>query len=71
MKKETIKINCDYCNADLSPHTTGYPNNYILKVSLVDIEVHNGAIFSCLIHPPINNDLYFCGLACMKKYEVK
>lgn len=72
MKTTVTKIECDSCGSDISPKTTGYPNNYILKVSCVDIEVHNGgAVFSCLIHPPINNDLYFCGLACMTNYKNK
>lgn len=69
MKIVDTKINCDSCSADISPKNTGYPHNYILKVSCVDTEIIKGAIFACLSYPPINHDLYFCGLACMRNYK--
>lgn len=65
-----VKINCDSCNADLSPHVTSYPNHYILKVSVEDIAISSGCVvYAIYINPPINQDLYFCGLACMKNYD--
>lgn len=71
---KNITINCDSCNADLSPKTTGYSNHYIIKVSVEDIEIRKGGqpIFLMFISPPILKDLYFCGMHCMKnfKYEV-
>lgn len=69
MKKQSTQIFCDSCNADISPRSTGYPNNYILKVVPYNIEIIDGAVFACIVHPPIDHDLYFCGVQCMKNYD--
>jgi hypothetical protein len=70
--ESTIKTSCDTCDKDLSPIKTGYPNKYILRVTTEDIARSDGmGIFAVAIYPPIDSDLYFCGLKCMKAYGDK
>lgn len=66
-KNIDIKINCDSCSQDISPHKTSYPHQYILKVSSEDISINNGVVYAVMIIPPIE-DLYFCGIGCLKKW---
>ena len=72
---KTVKtiIICDTCNKDISPHITGYPAVYILEVSVRNIAKHliNSAVYSVMIHPPIEDDLHFCDLHCMTSYGAK
>jgi len=70
MKKEEVRINCDSCNKDISPHLTAYPADYILKVTAENIAQHKEyqVVYAIAIAPPIENDLYFCNLNCMKQW---
>ncbi len=71
MKEVTTKITCDSCGADISPRLSGYSAEYILKVSAMNIAMHeeSQAIYSMMCYPPIKDDLYFCGIDCMKKFN--
>lgn len=71
MKTTTTTITCDTCSGDLSPKCTGYPHEYILQVSALDIALGGGGTYAVICHPPINKDLHFCNIACMKKYGDK
>lgn len=72
MEKIDIKITCDSCGADLSPYCDPYPHDYFLKVIMQDrILPHEGFIYDVLVHPPLEKDLHFCGLICMKNYKFK
>jgi hypothetical protein len=70
VKTVTVKINCDKCNADISPKVTGYPHEYILRVEAIDIARHKPGqgVYSVMITPPINEDLYFCNINCMQSF---
>lgn len=70
MKEVTTKIICDSCGKDISPRISSYPAEYILKVQAINIAEHQAgqAVYSMMCYPPIDNDIYFCGLACIKKY---
>jgi len=71
MKKVETTIYCDTCNMDISPKITLYPNQYILRVSVFDIAVHDpkNIIYDILMVPPIEDDLFFCGRDCMRGYK--
>lgn len=71
MKKVDVQILCDTCEKDISPHVSGCPAEYILHVQAQDIAQHKAgqAIYSVMVYPPIDNDLYFCGIGCMQKYN--
>lgn len=71
MKITNIVIICDTCKSDISPRESGYEAEYILHVQAVNVARHKrgGAIYSMMCHPPISDDLYFCGLKCMKDYD--
>jgi len=71
MKTVTTKIICDSCGADISPQATGYPAVYILKVTAENVARHteNSVVFAVHSYPPIEHDLYFCNLECMRKYN--
>lgn len=73
MRECTIKITRDTCSKDLSPKLTKYPHEYIMKVSVQDVAMHSeySVIYSLAMRPPIEDDLYFCGLECMTNYKVK
>ncbi len=70
MKKTSVTINCDTCNKDISPKVSGYPHEWILKVQAIDVAMHREGMvmYSVMIQPWINEDLYFCNLACMKGF---
>ena len=69
--KETIT--CDTCNTDISPRVTCYPRQDILRVTCLNVAQHleYQMIYSVAMRPIIEQDLYFCGLECMKKYQEK
>jgi len=69
LAQNTVII-CDSCNSDISPKITSYPHEYILKLSAFDVAEHseNGAIYSIMMVPPLEKDLYFCGLECVRNY---
>ncbi len=69
MKKVDIKINCDTCSNDLSPKITGYAAHYIIKITVENISLPGNTIYPVMCHPPIDNDLYFCNLECLKLWS--
>lgn len=70
MRTEKVTITCDTCGKDISPRISGYEAEYILQVKATNIAIHSGhAIYAVMCHPPIDHDLYFCGLNCMRNYK--
>lgn len=69
MKQTTTTITCDTCKKDISPRVSGYPAEYILHVKAMNVAQSSGAVYAVLCYPPIDNDLYFCGLGCMRGYK--
>ena len=70
-KEVQTTITCDSCKNDLSPKASGYPHEYILRLTVEDVALFNGgAVYAMMIHPPIGNDLYFCNLKCMKNFNI-
>jgi hypothetical protein len=67
-KVDTTVITCDSCGKDISPAITNYPKNYILKLSALNVAQHTegSVIYSIQLYPPIDNDMYFCDLQCLK-----
>ena len=70
MRTLTETIFCDSCNKDISPTSSAYPHNWILEVSVKDVAKHGGAVYALIMYPPLENNLYFCGVKCMTKYEL-
>lgn len=73
MKKTITTITCDTCETDISPEFTSYPHKFILHLSYIDVARHSNdsCVYSIMMYPPIQDDLYFCNLNCMSKYQVK
>jgi len=70
MKNTITTITCDGCGNDISPEHTTYPHKYILKICCQDVALRSerGAVYAIYMSPPIKDDLYFCGMKCIKKY---
>jgi hypothetical protein len=70
-RTQKTTILCDSCNKDISPAISGYEAEYILQIKAINVAMHKSgqAIYSMMCHPPIDDDLYFCGLKCMTDYK--
>jgi len=66
MKKEFIT--CDECSKDISPQKTSCPRRDILKLSCQNVAINSGAIFAVMLHPLLEEDMYFCGFCCLKNW---
>lgn len=65
---KTVTINCDTCNKDL--RTTGYESEGYLAL-LNQWKGHaGGAVFCMSLGPAIKQDMYFCGLDCLRSHEL-
>lgn len=61
-----INITCDNCKKDLN-FSDGF-TKYALKLSCSALPHNEGYVLDVYVYPPIENDLHFCGLGCLKKY---
>jgi len=61
-----IKITCDNCEKDLSS-TAGMPD-FRLKLSSESLPNTSDITFAVYVSPDIDEDLYFCGLGCLKEW---
>lgn len=63
---KAVKIECDYCKFDLT-YTTNCVD-YYLTLSLC--KKTNNTNISTLMHiePPINGDMHFCDVRCLKRH---
>lgn len=69
MKNIKTTIICDSCEKDISPIDTQYPHDYILRLSSYDRAYNTSGIsYAVIRYAPIENDLYFCGLQCLKNW---
>lgn len=60
------KILCDYCNQDLTYSYGRFDHCLILKDRKYG--PNSDAIIDCYICPIIDEDKYFCGKGCLKKW---
>ncbi len=66
MSSNTI-VQCDQCNATLSPDHSPAPITY-LELRAVEASCTSAIRFDVNVLPPIPNTLHFCGLGCLQKY---
>lgn len=65
MPKQT-KITCDACNADITS-SFNHPT-FRLVLHAESLPITSNWVHASLVHPPIEHDLYFCNLACLKAW---
>ncbi len=72
MSDKSIKsLTCDECEKELIVDSK-YPHKYSLKVSAIDTGINTSAsTFMVAVYPPIENDLHFCGMKCLKSWASK
>lgn len=63
--KET-KITCDGCGKDLT--TTGNSVDYRLALVNEAIPSGGGAVTDMMVYPPIERNVHFCGMRCLKAW---
>lgn len=61
MKTTTIK--CDDCGADLTEG--GAMPSFYLTLSCGSRPNNTGFSYAVMVHPPIKNEMHFCGLSCL------
>lgn len=61
-----IKIICDSCDRDIT--YTGNSIDYRLALKNERIQSKEGAVTDMMVYPILDDDLYFCGKGCLKKY---
>lgn len=71
MKKEKITIICDCCDKDISPVANVTAPGYILKLSCYDTQYQALRPWDPWYPVPIEEDLYFCNLRCLKNWAIK
>lgn len=59
---------CDYCKKDLTE--TGNCIDYRLKLTSEKMNPKGDFLTLMNILPPINQDMYFCGVECLKSWIV-
>jgi hypothetical protein len=59
----TIKVQCDYCNADLSD--SGSRPDYRLVLAAEPIPSTSSVIQSIHVLPPLDRRHHFCGTGCL------
>jgi hypothetical protein len=67
---KTVKIECDYCQADLTV-TNSMPRFRINVECEPLLHISGMPIFATFVQPPIDQPLHFCGLPCMRNYLAK
>ena len=63
---KTVKIECDNCDEDLND--AGAMPSFRLRLTSESIPNSGGMVYSILTYPPIEHDLYFCGLGCLNHW---
>ena len=64
MRKTTIL--CDNCKSDLSQ--CGPVERYMIELRAIPIPFVGLAVVDVMMLPPIEEDLYFCGLGCLRNW---
>lgn len=62
-----VEITCDACGKKLNRETES-PHIYTLQLRCLDRRVRSrqgGITNAVLMHPPLDNDLEFCGWGCL------
>ena len=65
MGKET-KITCDNCESDLTD--SGSMPRYRLHLSAERMRNKSNVECAVIVYPPIERDLYFCGMKCLREH---
>ena len=60
------KVLCDNCHIDLTE--CGPREDYRLVLKSERIPVVTVYTVDCIVHAPIEEDLYFCGLGCLRNW---
>jgi hypothetical protein len=66
---EITKINCDYCDKDLTESSNCI--DWSLRLVNRRIPSREGPVTAMMIHPTFSRDLDFCGRGCFLKWFEK
>lgn len=61
-----IKINCDFCESDLSITSNAVDYKLVLKNELIPSEAE--AVTLKMVHPILERNKHFCGIDCLKRW---
>lgn len=59
-------MKCDNCEREIG--TTTNASDYILQLRNFPCEVISNAVTDMLMYPPIEKDVYFCGIGCLRTW---
>jgi hypothetical protein len=63
---KTIQIKCDGCDHDLTYSKGGYDHCLVLEDR--EYGPNSQVVLGYMTYPEIQNDCYFCGIKCLKKW---
>ena len=64
------EINCDSCGRKLN-EPTNYEADYYVRLVKASAPRASGFCYAVHVHPPIDDDMEFCGLGCLKNWLKK